>query len=152
MRKIIALAGFFVLDAAQAGVYKCTDPGGKIIYQSTECTTGSAEQVNIKQFDADRIAEAQSKLSESLKEDAERETAAAEAAQKESELEARQELADQVRNQTDALNRNAEALESRNRVPPPVYYAPATVVPAPATASPTPAPAVSTPAPASTSK
>jgi hypothetical protein len=136
MKKIIVVAGFFAMSAAQAEVYKCTDPAGKIIYQSTECTTGSAGQVDIKQFDPKKIAEAQAKLAESLKRDAELEAAAAEAAQKERELETREALASQVRNQAEALNRNAAAQENANQIPQTNYY----IAPPPAYVAPAPMP------------
>jgi hypothetical protein len=122
MKSIIMIAGFFMFGAAHAEVFKCMDPSGKVIYQAKPCEAGSQGQVNIKAFDPNKIAEAQAKLAERVKQDAERQQAAAAAAQKERDIQSREAIAAQTRNQTDAINRNAQALENVNQAPPAVYY------------------------------
>lgn len=139
MKKMIVFAGFFMLNAAQADVFKCVDPSGKTVYQETPCQSGAAEKVDIKAFDPNRIAEAQAKLAEQLKQAEEREAAAAEAAQKERDIQAKEAIAAEARNRTNAINRNTQAIENVNQTPAPVYYVapPIFTTPVP---SPTPRP------------
>lgn len=123
MKTMIAMAGFFALSAAHADVFKCTDAAsGKTVYQEKPCQTGAAEKVDIKAFDPNKIAEAQAKLAEQLKQAAEREAAAAEAARKERDLQAKEAIAAEARNQANAINRNTEALENTNQPATPLYY------------------------------
>ncbi|MGR8935661.1 MAG: hypothetical protein ACU837_14920 [Gammaproteobacteria bacterium] len=112
MKKILMIAALTIVGSAHAEVYKCLGPGNKIIYQERPCETRSVGQVNIKPFDPKKIAEAQEKLSESLKHAAEREASAAEAAQKERDLQTREELISEAQQRTDAINRNTETFEN----------------------------------------
>jgi hypothetical protein len=127
MKEMIAIAGFFLVGTVHAEVYKCQKPSGGIEYQSTPCATGPTEEVKIEAFDPDKISAAQAKLAESVKQQAEREAAAAETARKERDTAAREAIVAGIRSQASALNRNTQALQNANQAPP--VYVPYTVVP-----------------------
>lgn len=119
--------GWLLLGTAHAEVYKCKDAVGKIKYQSTPCTNGEGGAVHMDTIDPNVTAEAQAKLAEQVRQDQEQQAVEAEAAARERQVQAQEAIAEEIRNQTDAINRNTEVFENRMSNQPDIYVAPVVV-------------------------
>lgn len=128
--KLITIIPVLFTASIQAQVYKCESETGGIQYQDTECKGKEKQsEVTIKKFDENKIRQAQEKLAEKLKKREEMEKAIAEAENRERELRAleqigrtREKMVNATRNQTNAIDRNTEAMQSKSYGYRPYYY------------------------------
>ena len=136
MKILISVIYFLLMGVTHADVYKCKDSKGAIVYQDEVCPVSSKmSEVHIKEFDKNKIAKAQQKLARELKQREELEATRAEAERKERAIQAMEqraraeaESAYANRLQTEAIDRNTQAMSSKNKVGNVYYYNPRSIV------------------------
>lgn len=105
-----------------AEIYKCETANGNIAYQQLPCASSANQStVSIQTIEQEQIEAAQLKLQQELQEREELEAQRAEALKqqqqaqlKEQELRLKEEIIDQTKLQTQAIQENTEALENNN--------------------------------------
>ncbi len=128
--KIIMMIIVIFTATVQAQVYKCESKTGSVRYQDTECRSHKEQsELTIDKFDENKIRQAQEKLKNELKKREEMEKIRVEAENRERELRAleqigwsREEMVNATRDQTNAINRNTEAVQSRGYGYRPYYF------------------------------
>ena len=136
MKILISVIYFLLMGVTHADVYKCKDSKGAIVYQDEVCPVSSKmSEVHIMEFDKNKIAKAQQKLARELKQREELEATRAEAERKERAIQAMEqraraeaESAYANRLQTEAIDRNTQAMSSKNKVGNVYYYNPRSIV------------------------
>lgn len=132
MRRLLFIAAIAVFGAAQGEVYKCTTALGKVVYQDHECAAASREKaLQIESFDQDKIERAREKLARELQQRRELEAHEEELRRRQRELQALEQqavtnlqLLDETRLQTEAIEKNTEAVQSDSNKTGNVYYYP----------------------------
>ncbi len=128
--KIITMIIVIFTATVQAQIYKCESETGAVRYQDAVCRDEKNQsELTIEKFDENKIKLAQEKLKNELKKREEMEIIRAEAESRERELRAleqigwsREEMVNATRDQTDAINRNTEAVQSRSYGYRPYYF------------------------------
>jgi uncharacterized protein DUF4124 len=132
MKILFFVIYFLLMGATHAEVYKCKDKKGVTVYQDVKCPASSKmSKLDIKEFDKNKIERAQQKLARELEQRAAIEAAQAEAEREERaiqaiELRARADAARAYAadRQTLAIDRNTEAVRSKNKIGNVYYYNP----------------------------
>jgi len=118
----------FIVNSAQAQVYKCENANGHVVYQDSKCTRNkNQKKITLHQFDSKITQAAQQKLKQEILQREKTKAIEAERALKEREINAIEQqvksnkaLTQTAREQAEALERNTAAVKSKsqNRV----YY------------------------------
>jgi|GEM_PF-6043384 len=116
-------AGLFLLTfAVSADVFKCELADGNVVYQAQACSaSASQKQLTIQSLDPKKYQQAKIKLTKDLQQRQELEARREAVARKKKALElmelraqSQQELVQETRRQTEAIEKNTEAMAQRN--------------------------------------
>ncbi len=118
----------FLINSAQAQVFKCENKRGQIIYQDSVCrSTGKQSEIKLQPFDSTKTQAAQEKLQQDIQQREKLKAIEADRTLKERAIMAIEEqtksnenLTRTAREQAEALDRNTRAVKSKNKSR--VYY------------------------------
>ncbi len=132
MRRLLLIAAIAAVGSVYGDVYKCTTARGTVVYQDHECAPSSQEKaLQIEPFEQQKIVRAREKLARELRQ---RQQLEAQRLEQQRQLRALQALeqqaassralVDETRLQTEAIEKNTEAVQSDNNRIGNVYYYP----------------------------
>ncbi len=132
MRRLFFIAAIAAFGTVQGEVYKCTTAQGKVVYQDHACAAASrGKALQIEPFDAQKIEQAREKLARELQQRRELEAHQEELRRRQRVLQAleqqaviNRQLLDETRLQTEAIEKNTEAVQSDSNKTGNVYYYP----------------------------
>ena len=121
MKYYLILCLVLLPGVLRSEVFKCEAADGSVSYQQQECgVTAGQSTVEIEKIDPDRVQQAQQKLNQELQERAQLEARQAEQERKNKELQIKaqraqyeQQMINETKLQTQAIQENTEALENQ---------------------------------------